>query len=299
MGSRAHALYRTGGTLARHAPSALVDLVARTGGFGAAQVTPDKRRQVERNLGRIYPTIRGQRLRRGVDACFDSYARYWADTLRLPSVDDDELDEGLTYEGYEHIVKARADGKGPLMIVPHLGSWEWAAFWLTRLENVPVSAVVEAIEPADVFDWFVELRESLGLSVIPLGPNAAKDVAAAVKRGEVTCLVADRDISGTGIEVEFFGERTSLPAGPAALALRTGAPLLPTAVYYRGSRRHCVVHPPMEIERQGRLREDVARITQDVAHRLEDMIRVAPEQWHLLQPNWPSDHEAERACRTR
>ncbi|MCP5025161.1 MAG: phosphatidylinositol mannoside acyltransferase, partial [Actinomycetia bacterium] len=106
-----------------------------------------------------------------------------------------------------------------------------------------------------------------------------------------------RDIAGSGIEVDFFGECTTMPAGPAALALRTGAPLLPVGVYYRGERRHCVVHPPMVVERQGRLRDDVTRITQDVAHRLEEIIRVAPEQWHLLQPNWPSDHEAERVYR--
>jgi KDO2-lipid IV(A) lauroyltransferase len=273
----------------------VVELVARGGGLGAAQITPDKRRQVERNLLRADPSLRGLRLRRAIDACFESYARYWADTLRLPSVTMDELDEGLTYEGYEHIVRARAEGIGPLMVLPHLGGWEWAAFWLTRLENVPVSAVVEALEPADVFEWFVELRQSLGMTVIPLGPDSARQVVAAVKRGDVTCLLADRDIGGTGIEVEFFGERTTMPAGPAALALRTGAPLLPVGVYYRGERRHCVVHPPMELERRGRLRDDVARITQDVARRLEEIIRVAPEQWHLMQPNWPSDRQAARS----
>ncbi len=260
-------------------------------------MAPEKRRQVERNLRRVDPTLDGHELRRAVDACFESYARYWAETLRLPSVEPDELDGGMTYEGYEHILRARAGGLGPLLVLPHLGGWEWAAFWLTRLEHVPVSAVVEALEPVDVFEWFVELRESLGIGVIPLGPDAGRAVVASVKRGDVTCLLADRDIGGGGIEVEFFGERTTMPAGPAALSLRTGAPLLPVGVYYRAERHHCVVHPPMEIERRGKLREDVARITQDVAHRLEDIIRVAPEQWHLLQPNWPSDHEAERAHR--
>ena len=109
--------------------------MARGGGFGAAQIAPEKRRQVERNLRRVDPTLHGFKLRRAVDACFESYARYWADTLRLPSVEPDELDEGLTYEGYEHIVRARAQGLGPLMVLPHLGGWEWAAFWLTRLDN--------------------------------------------------------------------------------------------------------------------------------------------------------------------
>jgi KDO2-lipid IV(A) lauroyltransferase len=120
----------------------------------------------------------------------------------------------------------------------------------------------------------------------------AKEVMAAIKRNDVVCLLADRDIGGGGVPVEFFGERTTLPAGPAALALRTGAPLLPTAVYWRQHSRHGWVRPPMKIERQGRLRDDVARITQDLARELEILIREAPEQWHMMSPNWPSDYEA-------
>jgi len=92
------------------------------------------------------------------------------------------------------------------------------------------------------------------------------------------------------VEVEFFGERTTLPGGPATLALRTGATVVPTAVYFRPGRDHLgVVRPALEVERRGRLRDDIARITQAIAHELESLIRVAPEQWHLLQPNWPSD----------
>ena len=103
------------------------------------------------------------------------------------------------------------------------------------------------------------------------------------------CLLCDRDIGGAGVEVEFFGERTLLPGGPAMLALRTGAPLLPVAVYFRRYDHLGVVCPPVASVRRGRLRDDVARVTQSLANELEDLIRVAPEQWHLLQPNWPSD----------
>jgi KDO2-lipid IV(A) lauroyltransferase len=108
----------------------------------------------------------------------------------------------------------------------------------------------------------------------------------------IAALVSDRDLVGSGVEVEFFGERTTLPAGPATLALRTGAALLPTAVYMRpGGGHHGVIRPPMAVERRGGLREDVRRLTQDLAHELEVLIRVAPEQWHLFQPNWPSDRD--------
>jgi KDO2-lipid IV(A) lauroyltransferase len=178
------------------------------------------------------------------------------------------------------------------MVIPHLGGWEWAAFWLTRIEHVGVTAVVEALEPAELFEWFVDFRRSLGMNVVPLGPDAAGQVAAAVKRRDVVCLLADRDIAGTGSEVEFFGERTTLPSGPALLAFRTGAPLIPCAVYFRGNGIHTVVRPPLLVERQGRLRDDIDRVTQDVARSLEGLIRVAPEQWHLMEPNWPSDRDA-------
>ena len=94
---------------------------------------------------------------------------------------------------------------------------------------------------------------------------------------------------GSTSEVEFFGERTTMPGGPALLALRSDSPLLPTAVYFRGERCHGVIGAPLDTERRGRLRDDVARVTQDLAYSLEALIRVAPEQWHLLQPNWPSD----------
>jgi KDO2-lipid IV(A) lauroyltransferase len=173
--------------------------------------------------------------------------------------------------------------------MPHLGSWEWAAYWLTRVRKVPVTAVVERIEPPALFDWFVEYRRGIGMEIVPLGPNAARDVVAAVRQRHVIPLLSDRDIGGGGVEVTFFGEKTTLPAGPAVIALRTGAPLLPTAVYDQGPGHHGVVRPPIDVTRCGRFRSDVARITQDLADELELLIRQAPEQWHLLQPNWPSD----------
>jgi len=106
------------------------------------------------------------------------------------------------------------------------------------------------------------------------------------------CLLSDRDIEGNGVDVDFFGERTTLPGGPATLALRTGATLVPAAVYFRpGLDHHGVVRPPIEAERKDRLRDDIARITQVLAHELELLIRAAPQQWHLLQPNWPSDRD--------
>jgi KDO2-lipid IV(A) lauroyltransferase len=158
------------------------------------------------------------------------------------------------------------------------------------VRGIPLTAVVERIEPPALFDWFVGFRESIGMHIVPLGPHAGREIVAAVRRTDIIALLCDRDIHGTGAEVTFFGERTTLPSGPAVMALRTGAPMLPTAVYDRGRSHHGLILPPVPAERRGTFREDVARLTQALAERLEELIRRAPDQWHLLQPNWPSDY---------
>ena len=176
------------------------------------------------------------------------------------------------------------------MAMPHLGGWEWSGFWVTQVQQRPVTAVVERLEPPELFEWFVGLRRSFGFEVVALGPEAGPVTAKALRSNHTLALLCDRDLTGTGPEVEFFGERTTLPGGPATLALRTGAPILPTAIYFDGpDLRRSVILPPLDTTRHGPLRADVQRVTQDLAHALEDLIRRAPEQWHLLQPNWPSD----------
>ena len=129
----------------------------------------------------------------------------------------------------------------------------------------------------------------MGMEIVTLGPESGPKVLRALKSGRLLSLLCDRDVGGGGIEVEFFGERTTLPAGPATLALRTGAPLFPATCFFEGDGHRGVVLPALDTSRHGKLRADVARVTQDLARGLETLIRLAPEQWHLLQPNWPSD----------
>jgi len=258
-----------------------------------ARTSHDERVVVARNLRRVRGPARNRLAReRDVQRVFDSYARYWIDVLRLPHLGADEVERGFTSEGAEHIEHAVASSTAPILALPHLGGWEWAARWLTLVCGHRVAAVVEPLEPPELYEWFLDFRRSLGMDIIPLGPSAGSEVAASLASGQIMCLLCDRAIGGGGVEVEFFGERTRLPGGPALMAMRSGAPLLPTAVYFRGRGCHAVVEPPLDTARRGRLRDDVARVTQDLATVLERQIRVAPEQWHLLQPNWPSDFEA-------
>jgi lauroyl/myristoyl acyltransferase len=281
--------------LASRVARALPEPVAATGARGlgrlAGHLARERRAQVERNLRRVDPSLTGGALRRLVDQTFESYARYFQESFRLPGTSAAELDAGFRAEGWHRVDEALEAGTGAIMAMPHLGGWEWSGFWVTQVQHRPVTAVVERLDPPALFEWFVELRRSFGFEVVALGPDAGAATARALKQNHTLALLCDRDLAGTGPAVDFFGERTTLPGGPATLALRTGAPLLPTAVYFDGpDLRRSVVLPPLDTSRQGRLRDDVQRVTQDLAHALEDLIRRAPEQWHLLQPNWPSDH---------
>jgi KDO2-lipid IV(A) lauroyltransferase len=250
----------------------------------------DRRSMIERHLRRVDPSLRGMALRRAVQGAFDSYARYYVESFRLPSLTAPEVAAGFSFDGYGQIVDALEKGNGAILALPHLGGWEWAGRWVAD-QGHPITVVVEAIEPPELFEWFVELRASLGMRVVSLGPDAGKTVVKALRDNEIVCLLSDRNLGDGGVEVELFGERTFLPAGPATLSLRTGAPIFPTAVYFTNAREGHFgwVRRPLPFERSGRLRDDIAALTQALAHDLEIMIRRAPEQWHLFQPNWPSD----------
>ncbi len=283
--------YRLAALAARGLPGFAAQGLAPALGFGASFASLERRSMIERHLRRADPTIGGVRLRRSVQEAFDSYTRYWLESFRLPHLNGRAVERGMRVQGYEHVVEALEAGNGVILALPHLGGWEWAGRWLVERGH-GITVVVEEIDPPELFEWFVDLRQKLGMKVVALGPSAGREVLAALKRNDVVCLLSDRDIQRTGVEVEFFGETTTLPAGPATLSLRTGAPLLPTAVYFtdRTDGHLGVVRPPIDITRSDDgLRADVTRVTQALADELEHLIRRAPHQWHLFQPNWPSD----------
>jgi KDO2-lipid IV(A) lauroyltransferase len=285
--------YRAGAVAARALPSASLGAASHLIGAVGARAMRGRRAVVERNLRRIHgPSFEPEQLTREVEQVFDSYARYWLESFRLPGTHPALIEDGMVVDGYEHVDAALDEGGGVILALPHLGGWEWAAFWLAESKGRMVTAVVEPVEPPELAEWFVGLRRDIGIDVVPLGPSAGTECVRALKANHILCLLCDRDLGGGGVEVEFFGERTTLPGGPATLALRTGAPLLPTAVYFEGTGHRGITGPPLPVEREGKLRDDVTRITQDLAVRLEELIRRAPDQWHLMQPNWPSDREA-------
>jgi lauroyl/myristoyl acyltransferase len=286
-------LYRLAGRAAAAVPARAALPLGRGLGVAAWAVLPRRRALVARHQARARrasgdSALRTAAARRATRAAFASYGRYWMESLRLPTTPPAAVDDLFSIEGREHLDAARAAGRGAILALPHVGGWDVGGSWLAR-QGYPVTVVAEPLEPPEVYEWFAGLRRQWGMDVVPLGPGAGTGVLRALRANSMVCLLCDRDIGGGGIEVDFFGERTLLPGGPATLALRAGSMMLPTAVYFDGDGHRAVVRPPLTTERTGTIREDVTRLTQELAHALEALIARAPEQWHVFQPNWPSD----------
>lgn len=284
-----HLGFRAASAIARILPGGAVEPLTRAIGRIGPIVAPGRAAIVRRHQARVRPDLDADQLRRAVRDAFASYGGYWLRSFRLPGTSPEDLDAGIEVDGYHDLVAGLETGRGVILALPHMGDWEWAGFWLTGVKNISVACVVEQLEPPELADWFTELRGRFGVEVIPLDESAGTRASRALTEPTILCLLCDRDLTGTGIEVDFFGETTTLPAGPATIALRSGVPLVPGAVFRDGDTLRGIVRPPLDTERHGRFREDVRRITQDLAHELEHLIRLAPEQWHLFQPNWPSD----------
>lgn len=277
--------YRSLARLAEVLPESGIRPVARLGGSLVYTIAARKRAIVTNNLARVVGHHPSPGL---VKASFVSYSRYWLDSLRLPVVPAERLGNRVQVEGIEHIRKAQQEGKGIVLALPHLGNWDLAGAWLVH-HGVPLTVVVERIQPPELFEWFENFRSSVGFKVLINGPDVGRTLLQALRKGEAIGLLCDRDVDGTGGVYEFFGEPTSLPRGPATLALRTNSVIVTAAGFEAGANYRGVINPPIAAERQGSLREDVDRVTAAVNRQLEELIRSAPEQWHCFQPNWPAD----------
>ena len=282
--------YRSVAVLARVVPKFVIAVL--TAMLVPVVTTPmrKKRAIVSRHMRRIQPQLSDRQIRRAVQKSYESYARYYIETFRLPLLNSKQIQSGVSIDGFEYIESGLKLGKGVILALPHLGGWEWSGRWLIQRGH-RLNAVVEKLDSPRLFEMFLQLRKKYGVQVIPLDDNAGVAVQQALARNEIVALLSDRDIQGTGIEVEFFGERTTIPTGPAFFALRTGAALVPLATYFlkRLDGHKTIVRPAIEVERFATLREDMQRISQDLANELELLIRHDPAQWHLFQPNWPSD----------
>ena len=246
------------------------------------------RRAVHQNLthvfGRPPPSSR-------VRAVFRHGARNYYDTFIIPTLTAAELLSLVQVQGWDRLDAALQAGRGAIMVGVHLSSVALAA-QVIAARGYAVTSVAERVEPPELMDLLTRLRSGGGVRVLPLGSDSIRELLAAIRRNEVIGLVADRDLSGTGVEVEFFGAQTRLPAGAARLAIRTGAPLLSAvAVRVPGNRFEGRIDPPIELEQGADLPESVRRTTRRIAQRFEHHIAAQPEQWTVFQPIWPGAHQ--------
>lgn len=220
-------------------------------------------------------------------ASFGSYGRYWAETFWVRPRRVPAISKHIEVEGVEHFRAALAARGGVIFALPHVGNWEVAGT-VAVAEGAELLAVAEKLDDERVVDWFIGLRKALGIDVVlATGRDKVFEVCAdALGRNAAVALLADRNLSGRGVILPFFDEETRLPVGPARLALETGAPILPVGSFFKHGRGHLVkILGPIPIV-DG---DDVSTVTRRVVGALESLIRDEPEQWHMMQPNWPSD----------
>lgn len=225
-----------------------------------------------------------------VDRMHESYGRYWAETFWLRPRRHAAVAERVERIGFDYIQPAQERGKGIIFALPHLGSWEVAGLIADEI-GVRVLAVAEDLPNPHITDWFVRVRNQLGIDIVlTTDPQRRSKLIRCLKAGGVIALLADRDVTGRGLSTEFFGEVTKMPSGPVGLAAITGAALMPVGQYFNeGSGHTIVVHPPIEMPTLGTREESTQASAALLARKLEEVIRFDPPQWHLFQPNWPSD----------
>lgn len=260
-------------------------------GWLASFIARDRFRMAVRHQARVLGP--GHDHRRAARQVFRHYGRYWAETFWMRPRRRDAVLARTRLDGIEHLRAAVASGRGVVVALPHLGNWEIAGLRAAD-EDARVLAVAEALGNERIIDWFTEMRRMMEIDVVVArkGAKVTRDLIQRLNEGGVIALLCDRDIKGTGVEVEFFGEVTTLPVGPIALADRTGAVLLPVGTYFADGAGHAFeIRPPLELPQVDDQAKRVEAGVALLASVIEDVIRKAPEQWHLILPNWPSDRQ--------
>lgn len=280
--------YAAGWRLVRLAPSELATRAFRAGADLAARRDGPGARQLRRNLARVVPDATSAELDALVRNGLRSYARYWQEIFMLPAADHAALVGRVdgAVEGVEHLNDALAKGRGVVVALPHSGNWDMAGLWFVGRHGA-FSTVVERLAPEALYQRFVDYRASLGFDIVPLtgAGSPTPRLLRRLRAGGVVCLLADRDLTGAGLAVDFFGGAARMPVGPARLAAATGATLLVIGCWFTQDGWGIRFHPPVPVPD----RSAVQQATQTVANYFAADIAAHPQDWHMLQPLWIDD----------
>jgi KDO2-lipid IV(A) lauroyltransferase len=272
---------------------ALPEPVGRAAFRAAADAAHRRRgpgvRRLAANLRRVVgPEVPDEEFDALVRAGLRSYARYWLEAFRLPSLSHQQRLRRFRLDGGEMLGAAVSAGTGAVVAVPHAGNWDAAGAWAAA-NGWPLTTVAERLRPEGLYERFVAFREGLGIRIIPSNGGERPPLELleeALGKAHLVPLLADRDLSARGIEVQFFGGRARMPAGPAILALRTGAPLFVVSMWYERDAACGTLHGPLPLPTDGPLDQRVRALTQQVADRLAKGIAAHPTDWHMLQKLW-------------
>ena len=253
---------------------------------------------LEGNLRRVLgPDADGPQLRALSRESMRSYARYWLEVFRLPVIPVERLVSGMQEEGeIETTLGYIKAGRGVIFALPHMGNWDQAGAWIIARGAGSFTTVMERLKPESVYERFVAFREGLGMEVLPAsgGSHPFGVLAQRLRAGKVVCLPADRDVTGSGIEVDFFGEKARMMPGPAALAVQTGAALVPAILWYTDDGWGVHLHPEIAVPADGDRKQKAAVMTQRLADVFAEGIRKHPADWHMLQYVFSADLDQNR-----
>ncbi len=244
------------------------------------------------NLHRVRPDLADDALDALTHEAVRSYLRYWCESFRLPAWPIEDVVRRTRTVDEHHLRDAYAQGHGVVVPLPHMANWDWAGAWACAT-GMPLVTVAERLEPERLYDEFVAFRTTLGMEILPLtgGDATLPRLEAWVRDGGLVCLLADRDLSRTSVEVGLCGARARMPRGPALLARRTGAPLVPVTLHYVDDEMTITFHPPVP-HADG----DAGLVTmmQGVADAFTAGLRAHPQDWHMMQKVFVDDLDGTR-----
>lgn len=233
---------------------------------------------------------------------FRNYFKTMVDFLRFPHLSLSQINSAISsQQGWDDLDKALARGKGVLALSAHLGNWDMAGPLLGNL-GVPVYAVADTFEPKRIDDIINGARERAGLRIIKLETHSLRQIFTALKKNEIVLLLVDKPEPDEGVPVQFFGETAYLPAGPAAIVLKTRSALMfGYCARRRGDKTFTGVLEPIEYEHllTGEKEKDIQIITQQIVSRMEEVIRRYPDQWYMFRQMWPRTHRNDAEIKRR